>query len=246
MQSIQVPSEALVPVLARARYFAELSPELLGRIVPAVRAFRAVPGEDIVRINEPGDAMYMIVSGKAEVVIEDKTTGADNVLAVMEAGACFGELACVRQSPRAATVRALGQVDLAAISASDFRELLTRLPSVALAVIDTLSEWLTDNTQKFGTRFVNLRRFPYDVDVVKSFDANRARTLKALPLRRDGDRVTVAMVEPSNVLAVDEMRRACQATRLEVVACSGPELDAFLSEVVGKHQREDDPWANSY
>ena len=242
MKEIEVKNSVILPLLAKTRYFSDLPSETLAHIVPVTRALRAFPGEDVIQTGETGDEMYMIVRGRAEVLGHARATGAEQVLATLEAGACFGELAIVREQTRTATVRAIGDLDLIAIGAKEFRTLIERIPAVALAVIDTLAEWLATSNKKVNVPFVNLRRFPYDLEIVRRFDERRVAALKAVPLRREGERITVAMTEPSNLLTADAIRQVFDNAPLEIVAVTQAELEAFWYDVICKQPA--DPWGD--
>lgn len=61
---------------------------------------RAEAGECIVRQDEPGDAMYLLVEGSARVLHHKE--GQKVELAVLKPGDFFGEIALVDQGPRSA------------------------------------------------------------------------------------------------------------------------------------------------
>jgi CRP-like cAMP-binding protein len=58
----------------------------------------AAPGDEVVTQGEPGDAFYAIVSGRADVMRDDR------VVRALAAGMYFGEIALLRDVPRTATV----------------------------------------------------------------------------------------------------------------------------------------------
>jgi CRP-like cAMP-binding protein len=63
-------------------------------------------GEVIIRQGELGDCMYLILSGKVEVL--QRKDEQEYSLAVLEKGDFFGEMGLFEQDVRSATVRALG------------------------------------------------------------------------------------------------------------------------------------------
>src|SRR5438445_5741235 len=70
--------------------------------VITIRQFSA--GETIIRENETGESAFFIEQGKVEVTRE--MGGRSMHLAFMEAGAAFGEMSLVDESPRSATITA--------------------------------------------------------------------------------------------------------------------------------------------
>lgn len=83
--------------------------------------FRA--GDVIIKQGELGDRFYVIESGEVEILREDPGRPAVR-LATLSAGDSFGEIALVRDTPRAATVKCLTPVDVVTMTRGDFRTLL--------------------------------------------------------------------------------------------------------------------------
>ncbi len=78
------------------------------------------PGAVIMREGDPGDAAYMIVSGRCRAF---RTVGGlEETLAVMESGDVFGEMALVLDEPRAATVEAMDRVTLLVLDKNTMTE----------------------------------------------------------------------------------------------------------------------------
>jgi CRP-like cAMP-binding protein len=68
----------------------------------------------VVHQGDPGDLFYVIAQGRVEVLV-------DGVRVAQEgAGGWFGEIALLRDVPRAATVRALEDLELVGIGRDDF------------------------------------------------------------------------------------------------------------------------------
>jgi CRP/FNR family cyclic AMP-dependent transcriptional regulator len=96
-----------------------------------------IDGEEIVREGEVGRCMYVIQSGRVEVVRGDD--GAVQQLAVLGEGDFFGEMALFGEDERSATVRALGEARVLKV---DKRTLLRRIqedPLLALNLLEALS-----------------------------------------------------------------------------------------------------------
>lgn len=111
----------------------------------AFRRMKKVPvhqGQDVVRQGEPGDAFYVIESGRAEVwrtgIYDDEPKKVDE----MGPGEPFGEDALVMKGSRGATVRMLQDGVLLRMDKDDFDELIGEQliervePPVAKAFLD--------------------------------------------------------------------------------------------------------------
>ncbi|HEX3595604.1 MAG TPA: serine/threonine-protein kinase [Polyangiaceae bacterium] len=96
----------------------ELTSFLRGGLYLPRRAFNT--GDVIIREGDPGDAAYMIVSGRCRAF---RTVGAEQeTLAIMEAGDVFGEMALLLDGPRAASVEALEPVTVLVLGKSTMTE----------------------------------------------------------------------------------------------------------------------------
>ena len=75
-------------------------------------------------VFEQGDAaadkVYIVMNGTATVVRRDEESGEQKTLANLSQGACFGELALIRNEPRSATVTATSQLCTIYISVHQF------------------------------------------------------------------------------------------------------------------------------
>ncbi len=81
-------------------------------------------GEAIVRQSESGNSMFIVLSGRARVVLEPM----GQEVAVIDPGGFFGEMSMLTGDPRTATVRAVEDVRTLEISAERFRELAVEQP----------------------------------------------------------------------------------------------------------------------
>ena len=83
-------------------------------------------GEVIFAEGDAGDSLFMIIKGQVEVLKrfgdEQRTVG------TLGPGEYFGEMALLGRDPRSATARALTQLDVLVLSASDFSALAGSLP----------------------------------------------------------------------------------------------------------------------
>jgi hypothetical protein len=106
-----------VPILkgAHRRLLEEIVLELQPRVV--------IPGEEIFRAGEPGDAMYFVQRGEIEIVAADGT-----VLATLGPGSFFGESALLTARPRNAGARAVGYGDVFLLKRAAFERVLNRHP----------------------------------------------------------------------------------------------------------------------
>ena len=85
------------------------------------------------------DSLYVVRSGRLEVVIEQPSTV---VVRVLTRGAVVGELALLTRERRSASVRARRDCELLRVSSTDFAELLSHEPRFSLALMRELGRQL--------------------------------------------------------------------------------------------------------
>ena len=122
--------------------FASLSGEVQAELAAASRSVRVRAGEWLFRQRDAADSVYVVRSGRLEVVAEGQP---DRVIRVLRRGDVVGELAMLRQGVRSASVRARRDSELAELSREQFEALITGVPSFALALIRTLGAELADS-----------------------------------------------------------------------------------------------------
>jgi glutamate 5-kinase len=84
------------------------------------------PGDVVFHAGEPGDALYLIVSGEVVVIHEDGPR--EHALAVLGPGEFFGEMALLGEPRRTATVRCRTGMSAIRLDARDFRILVEAVP----------------------------------------------------------------------------------------------------------------------
>jgi CRP-like cAMP-binding protein len=108
-------------------------------------------GEIIVQQGEMGDTMYVIQSGKVEVLRKEGDTEAS--LAVLTDGDVFGEMALFEREPRSATVRAIGDARVLTVDKRIFLRRVHEDPSLAFRILQKMSQRIRDlNTEIVRTR----------------------------------------------------------------------------------------------
>ena len=95
-------------------------------------------GEEISRQGNTGESMYVVQSGRVEV-LQRSDNGGEQHLAFLEAGNFFGEMSVFEKEVRSATVRAAGEARVLKI---DKKTLLRRIredPLLAVNLLKTMS-----------------------------------------------------------------------------------------------------------
>jgi predicted RND superfamily exporter protein len=109
-------------------------------------------GDAAVRQGEMGEAMYVIINGRADVIV----TGADGqrrLLHRLDRGDVFGEMGLVRRQQRTADIVAVDDLELLAVDQHFLERLQRRYPRIAATVFLNLTRILSDNLERTTERF---------------------------------------------------------------------------------------------
>jgi CRP-like cAMP-binding protein len=95
------------------------------------------PGEIILRENDLGDTLYIILSGHVAIVKGDLST--PTLLGVRSHGAIVGEMALLEHRTRSASVIAIDESELLATDLAGFQRLLNEPPFAGINLLEMLS-----------------------------------------------------------------------------------------------------------
>jgi CRP-like cAMP-binding protein len=118
--------------------FSRLDPSDIQAIarVATERAFG--DAEVVFRQGDRGDALYLVTSGALRIQQDGRE------IARRGRGEIVGEMAIIRDAPRAATVDASGETKTLRIARADFESILRDRPETALGVIQVLATRLVE------------------------------------------------------------------------------------------------------
>jgi CRP-like cAMP-binding protein len=97
-------------------------------------------GEIITKMGDPADAWYILLTGKVGVFKRDFS-----VAEISERGTVFGELGCLLNIPRTATLQALEPTSVLYVQMS-MDEVVEKYPQFAKRILISLAERLAKTT----------------------------------------------------------------------------------------------------
>jgi CRP/FNR family cyclic AMP-dependent transcriptional regulator len=124
--------------LAAIPFFGGLEPAALERLAATMRSRRFKRGEVLFHIGDPGDALFVIVSGEVKISLPSDT-GEEAILATLGPGEVFGELALLDGSPRSASASALVATETVVLPRERFRELIATEAGVRDALLASIA-----------------------------------------------------------------------------------------------------------
>src|SRR5262249_30083222 len=108
--------------------FAQLADAILEELAERLVTTHLPPGATIIREGERGDWFYIVVRGT--VVAWKLRKGTRRTVATFRDGDYFGEVALLRDAPRAATVEAVAETTLLGVDRATLHSLLERAPGL--------------------------------------------------------------------------------------------------------------------
>jgi type IV pilus assembly protein PilB len=228
MSSVTFETDQLLDFLKNVKLFAELSTESLLKLGACLKVAEFPPGEVIVREGAPGVSMYVIKTGLVEVRKKDPGTGIDFLVAQLNDGAAVGEMSLLTGKPRSATVTTVQPTIVFTLTRADFRNLLSQHPEISLGLARILAERLEEATKQVGIEYVSLIKGNVDPRVVGLIPQSVVQLHKVIPISFINNAVTLAMVNPSNLVAFDDVRRYIKGVIIEPAVCTEEDFRRFM------------------
>ncbi len=222
------PFPAATHYLQKIKLFSVLSYEECLMVESRLKPREFAPYQAIVKEGGPGDSMFFIHSGTVEVRKRDPHTGIDFLLTELKSGACFGEMALLTGKPRAASVVATEPVMCGVLEHTDFENLLVSYPKIALALSRVLAERLEESNQASGIEYINLAKLQFDARVLGLLPQQLILQHRVLPVAYANNRLTLAMVNPNDLIALDDVRRIIKGVIIEPVVTTDEDFKRFM------------------
>lgn len=98
-------------------------------------------GETLIRQGDPGDCLYVVISGRLRVVLEQDGEEMRALRAIVR-GESIGEMALITGEKRTATIYAVRDTEAARLSQAEFDRLLAKYPQ---AMTKTFTRTIIDS-----------------------------------------------------------------------------------------------------
>ncbi len=134
-------------LIRRVPLFALLAPAQAESLANAVEKRRFRRGELIVEQGKKQDALFIMLAGRARVVVTD-AKAREVILATLHPGDYIGEMSLIDQEPHSANVEAEVQTDALVLAGIDFTRCLLENPSTVSAVMRGLVQRLRSADRK--------------------------------------------------------------------------------------------------
>ncbi len=126
-------------ILKQVPFFRSLGRDSIDFITERLKFKQFKTNTTICKTGDPGDKMWIILSGKVAV-----TAANGEVLAHIAQGSYFGEMALLTGEPRSATVNAAEDSETFVLEKEDFDVILEKYPSISIAMSKIMSQRLRE------------------------------------------------------------------------------------------------------
>lgn len=136
-------------LLKRVPIFSALSTHQMTQLADAVTKRRVKRGELIVEQGKKSNALFVILSGRARVVMTDRR-GKEVIVATLQVGDYVGEISLIDGKSHSASVQAEVQTDLLVLGQAEFKQCLAENHATANSVIKGLASRLRKADEKIS------------------------------------------------------------------------------------------------
>jgi CRP/FNR family transcriptional regulator, cyclic AMP receptor protein len=135
-----------VEILKSVPLFSKVEPAKLKLIAFTGERVNYAEGQELFHQGDVGDAMYVILGGVADVLLE--TPSGQIRVAELKKNSFVGDIAILCDVPRTATIKAREPLTTLKISKDMFYRLVGEFPQMAIEMMRELAHRLEDTNQK--------------------------------------------------------------------------------------------------
>ena len=142
-----------VELLKGVPIFSKVEPAKLKLLASTSERMNFAAGQELFHQGDQGDAMYVILGGVADVLID--SAAGQIAVAELKKNGFVGEIAILCDVPRTATIKARESLSTLKISKDMFYRLVAEFPQMAVEVMRELAHRLEDTNQKLQAATTN-------------------------------------------------------------------------------------------
>ncbi len=175
--------DALAVLLSKYAFFQSLDENNIKDLISLLKVARFSKNENVIRKGEPGKNLYIIVSGKVEVLGDNGIH-----IAFLEKGEIFGEMSLLSGDPVIATIKVIEPVTVLYLNGKDFRNVLNKFPSLQMYLARLLARRLArtnvDRTGDIASAMVGSLSEMTPSELFQAFNINHKTGILSLNLPR--------------------------------------------------------------
>ena len=216
-------------LVSNTTIFASLPPNNQEQISQRLVRVEFAVGKNLMSKGQPADGLYIVESGLVGVFVPDSDFGHGIEIAQLGPGECIGELALITGEKRSATCTALTRTTAYKLDRQVFDAVLKQAPVVQTDMIRVLSKRLGDTGHNLGIPFISLSRYSPDPILVEMVPEKLIYQHLVVPVAFKDGAILLAVVDPGNRIAIDEVRRFLKKIVTRTVVVSREDFDRFMA-----------------
>lgn len=127
-----------IVLLKGVRFFELLSTDQLRFLAAALEPVAWVAGDEVFLLGDPGDAMYIVISGRVGISLQQPPR-CDDFVTRLGPGDCFGEMGLLEELPRSASACVLEDTEAYTLAKEKMLGLLLAYPELGLGMLRAMS-----------------------------------------------------------------------------------------------------------
>ena len=127
-------------ILRRIEIFHEFEDAEIEKLSRKLKKVKLKAGTTVVRANDPGESMFIILEGLLAVFAQSESSGEQNQIDQLVPGEFFGEMSLLTGEPRSATITCVTDSVIFEIAKEDITEFLTKRPEMAENITRVIAE----------------------------------------------------------------------------------------------------------
>ena len=135
-----------VELLKGVPIFSKVEPAKLKLLAFTSERMNFAAGQELFHQGDQGDAMYVILGGIADVLIDSQ--GGQIAVAELQKNGFVGEIAILCDVPRTATIKAREPLSTLKISKDTFYRMVGEFPQMAIEIMRELAHRVEDTNKK--------------------------------------------------------------------------------------------------
>jgi CRP/FNR family cyclic AMP-dependent transcriptional regulator len=139
--------------LRRLKVLADFSEDQLALFVSLLEPVQMKPNRVIVKTNDNGDCMYLLLDG--EVRVSNTVEGRETILAKLETGDFFGEICLFDEGARSADVIANRDCTLLKITKQAFDDMIEQHPAIGALFLRSMFRVVASRLRNMDKKYID-------------------------------------------------------------------------------------------
>lgn len=218
---------AHLELLSNIDIFANLEKKDLSALLEIAKLTKEKAGRIVFRQGDVSDNFRVAVSGVFECYLWDDLFKIERPITTFKRGDLFGEMGLLTDEPRSAFVRARSDVEMLCFDKAPVIALLDRHPKVAFNLARMLAHRLSAANKARGIKLDTLGAFDIKKEIVELLPLQVILRHKVLPVAKQENQVTVAIVDPSDQVARNTVSEFLAKMHITWICVSQPDFENF-------------------